>query len=126
MQLLRAAMTLRPDGYAVDDRLKELSFGDWEGHTWPEVRALSPAAVRERKRDKWAFVPPGGESYAMLADRLLPWLATVHKGDVIVAHGGVVRVLMHLVAGIPCGKVTDLEIRQGRVVIFEKGRCRWA
>ena len=127
MQRVRSTMALpSPDAYALEERLKELSFGTWEGLTWPEVKALAPARVRERKRDKWAFVPPGGESYAMLGDRLRPWLATVRHHDVVVAHGGVARVLMHLVAGMPPADVTDLDIWQGRVLIFDRGRCRWA
>ncbi|RYE75137.1 MAG: histidine phosphatase family protein, partial [Hyphomicrobiales bacterium] len=33
MELLRGAMGLAPEAYRTDDRLKEVSFGDWEGFT---------------------------------------------------------------------------------------------
>ncbi len=36
MEILRAAMGLPPQGYATDDRLKELTFGAWEGFTGEE------------------------------------------------------------------------------------------
>lgn len=127
MQLLRSAMGVSScNGYEVDGRLRELSFGAWEGLTWPEVKRLAPAAFRERKRDKWTFVPPAGESYAMLGDRLRPWLATIRNYDVVVAHGGVARVLMHLHAGVPSATVTDIDVWQDKVLVFERGRCRWA
>jgi broad specificity phosphatase PhoE len=37
MELMRAAIFLPPESYRIDDRLKELSFGSWEGLTWKEV-----------------------------------------------------------------------------------------
>src|SRR6478752_5939874 len=33
MELARAAAGLPPDAYRIEDRLKEICFGDWEGHT---------------------------------------------------------------------------------------------
>ena len=33
MEIIRAEMELEPQAYQTDDRLKELSFGDWEGRT---------------------------------------------------------------------------------------------
>ena len=118
-------MGLPPDRYVLDDRLKELSFGNWEGLTWPEVKAIDPAALKERKRDKWAFVPPHGESYAMLCARIDPWLSTVRHLDVVVAHGGVARVLFHLIGGCSPETAPNLDIWQGRVLTFEKGRFHW-
>ena len=67
MELARDAMGLAPARYRLDPALKELTFGDWEGLTWPEVRARDPKGVAARHADKWDFVPPEGESYAMLA-----------------------------------------------------------
>ena len=126
MERARRAMRLSPHDYAVDERLKELSFGAWEGFTWPEVKGFDSPAVKERKRDKWSFVPPQGESYAMLAERLRPWLTSVRHLDVVVAHGGVARVLFHLIGGCPPERAPDLDIWQGRVLTFESGRFHWS
>ena len=79
-----------------------------------------------RRRDTWAFVPPGGESYAMLLDRVSPWLAILPEDAVVVAHGGVARVLLHRVAAVGAGRVTAEEIHQGRVLVFDGGAARWA
>ena len=125
MERVRQAVGLDAAAYEIDARLQELSFGEWEGCTWPDVKALAPLPVRERKRDKWAFVPPGGESYAQLADRLRPWVETICTNDVVVAHGGVARALMYLVTGADRAQVPDADIRQGRVLVFESGRCHW-
>ena len=125
MERARAAMNLDPLAYRLDDRLKELSFGDWEGSKWPELKLRSPDLVKARKADKWGFVPPDGESYAGLGDRLKPWLGTVKHRDIVVAHGGVARVLMHLLAGISTADAPDRDIWQGRVMIFSGGRYAW-
>ena len=77
MELVRAAMDLPPEPYRLDEALMEITFGEWEGLTWPEVRARDPEGVTARRADKWGFVPPGGESYAMLVERLRPWLASL-------------------------------------------------
>jgi probable phosphoglycerate mutase len=103
----------------------ELTFGDWEGLTWPEVQARDPKAVKARRVDKWAFVPPNGESYAMLAGRVKEWLATLSGDAFIVSHGGVARALMTLIAGVPPEIAVETPIVQGRAIVFDKGRYGW-
>ena len=125
MEIARGAMGLDPKAYDQDDRLMELSFGRWEGLLWPEVKAMDPWAAKAREGDKWLFQPPGGESYAMLADRLRPWLATVAGDTVIVSHGGVARVLMAMIGGVSTTEAPMADIHQGRVLIFQNGVRRW-
>ena len=115
---------MRPDRYDLDERLQEFSVGAWEGLTWPDVRQVAPVLFKERRRDKWRFVPPGGESYAMLADRVRPWLESVQAGNVVVSHGGVARALMVLAGGLSPEAAPNTEIPQGRVLLFEGGRHR--
>ncbi len=125
MELARAAMGLAPGRYHLCPMLKELTFGDWEGLTWPEVEARDPRGAKARRADKWSFVPPHGESYAMLVERLKPWLAA-RTGDCFVAsHGGVARAFMFLLADAPPAKAADAFIWQGRALIFDKGAAEW-
>ncbi len=125
MELARAAMGFDPSAYALDDRLKELTFGEWEGFTWPEIEARDPAGAAARAANKWDFTPPGGESYAGLARRVAPWVETI-EGDLFVAsHGGVARALMYLIAGVAPEKAAEIPIQQGRAILFEGGRFEW-
>jgi len=126
MELARAGMGFEPQRYALVDELKELTFGDWEGLTWSEVEARDPAGAHRREQDKWGFVPPDGESYAMLAQRVAGWLAT-RQGDLFLAsHGGVARALMHLLGGLDPQKAANAPIHQGRALVFEpEGRFAW-
>jgi probable phosphoglycerate mutase len=125
MEIARAAMGLEPKRYHVDAVLKELSFGVWEGLTWSEIEVKDPKDLRARRKDRWDFAPRGGESYAMLADRLRPWLDSLDKHAFVISHGGVARVLMALLAGVPAEKAVDTPIIQGRAIVFENGGCRW-
>ncbi len=100
MALVREAFVAGLPDCGIEERLKELSFGAWEGRTWDDLKRAEPAAIAARRADAWGFVPPGGESYAMLLDRLEPWLAALPADAVVVAHGGVARALMHRVARV--------------------------
>jgi probable phosphoglycerate mutase len=81
--------------FRYDEAIKEMCFGDWEGLTAEEIAQKAPDCWAQRKREKWSFVPPGGESYAMLAKRGRRWLETV-AGEprlIVVTHGNFGRVL---------------------------------
>lgn len=125
MEIARDAMGLTPKRYRLDPVLKELSFGVWEGLTWSEIEIKDPKGLRARREDRWSFVPGGGESYAMLADRLRPWLDGLTEQAFVISHGGVARVLMALIGGIPPPKAVHAPIVQGRAIVFEKGSCEW-
>ncbi len=125
MERLREAIFLDPKAYRLDERLVELTFGDWEGRTWKEVRKAEPQMAAARERDKWGYVPPGGESYAMLLDRLLPAAREVSRPTVLVSHGGVARALLAGLAGLPVYEAPRVDIWQGRVLVLENGKHRW-
>jgi broad specificity phosphatase PhoE len=124
-EIARKAIGLPPKRYNLDDRLKELTFGDWEGKTWAELRSVDRNMVKARSADKWSYVPPRGESYAMLRDRIAGWLKSVHHDLVIVSHGGVARVLLTLLAGVPTQEAAEAAIWQGRLLVFRGKTAEW-
>jgi broad specificity phosphatase PhoE len=126
MLLVRKACGLEPlDAFVVDDRLRELSFGDWEGLTWREVRNTDPIAAQRRRLDKWHFIPPQGESYAMLSERVEPWLEALIGNVVVVAHGGIARVLLVVLGGVSPHKAASAAIHQGRLLVFDGQSFEW-
>ena len=125
MERLRAAIGLAPPSYRVDERLKELSFGDWEGLTWRELRRRDPAIAARRQRDKWGLVPPGGESYAMLAERVAPALAELTRDAVIVSHGGIARVSLALLCNLSRREAPVTDIWQGKILVIKDGAHCW-
>jgi broad specificity phosphatase PhoE len=102
MELLRTTLGLDPTGYPIDHRLAEIAFGDWEGLTYDDVLARDRHVFAEREADKWGFLPPGGESYAQVTERIGEWYRTLEHDIVVAAHGGTARALMaHLAIASP-------------------------
>jgi broad specificity phosphatase PhoE len=121
MEILRPPLGLPPQPYATDDRLFEISYGDWEGLTLPEIEARMPGMLAERERDKWDFAPPGGESYRELTARIGEWYASLTRDTVVAAHGGGVRALMALFHVLSKEEATHAQIAQGVVYVFADG-----
>ena len=121
MQLARATLGLDPSAYEVDDRLMEISYGEWEGSTLPEIEARDPQLLAQREEDKWGFKPPGGECYRDVAARVGAWYATVTRDTVVVAHGGVARALMANFNILPEEEAAHADIAHGVVYVFAGG-----
>jgi broad specificity phosphatase PhoE len=126
MERLREAIGLHPSAYRLDDRLVELTFGTWEGLTWKDVRKQEPVAAAARERDKWGYVPPEGESYAMLAERVRPILGDLTRDTVMVSHGGVARAFLSAACGVSTRHAASIDIWQGKVLVIENRKHRWA
>jgi len=122
MELVRAGLDLPAHAYAVDDRLIEIAFGDWEGLTLPEIEARAPNAIAEREHDKWGFTPPGGESYRDVTRRVGDWYATVTRDTVVAAHGGVGRALIAHFNILPHQEAAHADIVHGVIYVFTGGR----
>jgi broad specificity phosphatase PhoE len=118
MERMRAALGLAAHDYRTDARLKEMSFGSWEGIAYPELRTRAQAVLAARERDKWNFKPPGGESYAELLIRVSAWHETVVRDSVVVAHGGTARALMAVRAIAAPDSAAVADVLQGVVYAF--------
>jgi broad specificity phosphatase PhoE len=121
MQLVRGALRLPPDDYAIDDRLREIAYGDWEGSTLAQMRALNPELFARRQAQKWTVSPPGGESYAAVQARVSDWYSQLTADTVAVAHGGTARALMVALGIETSDSAANLIIEQGAVYVFGGG-----
>ncbi len=121
MELVRTELGLPPEGFALDDRLREIAYGEWEGSTLPEMRASHPDLFAERERDKWHVSPPGGESYVSVTQRMREWYDSLPGNTVAVSHGGTTRALMVAIGVALPEKAADLFIEQGAVYVFRDG-----
>ncbi|HEU0149196.1 MAG TPA: histidine phosphatase family protein [Bradyrhizobium sp.] len=121
MELVRETLTLPAEGYALDDRLREIGYGKWEGFTLPEMEAADPLFYARRQTEKWALAPEGGETYADVERRVRAWYDTVTTDTVAVAHGGTARALMVSLGFETPASAVDLPIQQGAVYVFGEG-----
>lgn len=86
----------------MDDRLREMAWGAWEGRSLAELRAEGGEAMAANEARGLDFRPPGGESPRDLQCRLRPWLAeVVRAGHPVgaVTHRGVIRAIYALASG---------------------------
>ena len=121
MDLVRAELKLPPGGYALDDRLREIGYGHWEGSTLAQAQVSHPELYASRERDKWGALPPGGESYASVQIRMRDWYESLQADTVAVAHGGTARALMVTLGIETPASASGLFIEQGVVYVFSDG-----
>ncbi|HEY4142681.1 MAG TPA: histidine phosphatase family protein [Pseudolabrys sp.] len=120
MELARAELGLQTQGYSLDERLAELSFGDWEGFTLAYLRNHDLVHISQREHDKWHFVPPGGgESYKMVSARMAEWYGSLTGDTVATAHGGTARGLMAALGIAKPAAAPLLDVEQGVVYVFK-------
>lgn len=127
MERLRTAMGLDPHAYRTDARLKELSFGDWQGFRYDELEERDPGVTAERKADKWRFVPPGegAESYAGLLERVAPAIQGFAQPTVCVTHGGVIRTLFVMTGTLSPDDAAAADTPQDKVLRLSDGMLEW-
>lgn len=120
-EIIRAGLGNDAVDVVIDERLKEISFGAWEGMTALEIEDTDPAGHEARNADKWRHCTPGGESYAQMAKRVGGWLGDLEQPTIAVSHGGVMRALMHLCTGMPTDVAPVQHTPQDRIVLFKHG-----
>ena len=81
-----------------DARLRERSFGQFQGRTFADVEAELPEQARRWRQRDPGYAPEGGESLIALRERIATAtadLAARHPGGLVllVAHGGVLDTL---------------------------------
>lgn len=103
--LLRARHTagLALEGRALEIithvELRERDLGEWAEKPLAEIRAEG----QSHRLIDWHGCPPGGESMAVLAARVFPFLAAlseVQGTTLVVAHGGLIRVVLGMLDGL--------------------------
>ncbi len=112
---------LRP--VAVPD-LRERSFGIWEGMTFAEIRERYPEEFELWAGNPLKYSPPGGESTLQVKERVIRALDGIigrHDGEhlAIVGHGGVNRVILCHLLGVPMENIFRIEQGHAAVNIIE-------
>lgn len=99
----RTAELLQPSApVSVDTRLREMSFGVWEGFTIAELRQRVGERFIAAERQGLDFQPPGGESPRAVTRRLAGWAADIAAAGnpvVAVSHKAALRALLALATG---------------------------
>lgn len=128
--LARALETARPIAAArglepaVGEALGELDFGELEGLRYDEIEAERPELFRAWMDDPARVRFPGGEGLSDLRARVLPALEEIrarHEREAVavVAHGGVVRIVLAEALGLEDGALFRLDQAEGGVSVVD-------
>jgi broad specificity phosphatase PhoE len=112
----------RVDPPRIDERLREISLGSWDGLGRKAVKARLGTAFVEFE---WYFDTPDGETYDRFATRVGAWLVDAKVSGVpiiAVCHGVVTRVLRGLYTGMPRAEALRLAVPQDRIFRLAVGR----
>jgi ribonuclease H / adenosylcobalamin/alpha-ribazole phosphatase len=122
IRTMETAHIIRPDAeIEPDERLAEADYGDWEGHTRPEIRERWSKLRAQWEADPTSVAPPNGESAREVADRtnafvhaLVEWELTFEAQSpappsdlaetrrvLVVGHSTVNRILLTRCLGTP-------------------------
>jgi alpha-ribazole phosphatase len=124
-----AIVDRHPCPITIEARLREISFGAWEGLTYAEIAAGHPEVLAAWEKNILENAPPGGETLNQLAGRVqavLDELLLAQDGETIllVAHGGPLQVLICLALGLPPEKYWQFHLSPGslsEIAIYPQG-----
>jgi broad specificity phosphatase PhoE len=129
----------RPHGLKpfIEDGLREISHGHWEGMSRSDVEAKFPDEYEAWNADPFTFAPRGAESGLSVMARSVPVIreiVTRHQGEqvVVVSHKATLRLLLSSLLGIDprgyrdrldqspaCLNVLDFrDVLQARLMLF--------
>ena len=88
----------------TDPELQEINLGNWEGLSWNQISDKFPQYSDEYHEKWWQFKQHGGESWTEALERFYSAVLRLvntspSKNLMIVAHGGVIRVLIAKLLG---------------------------
>lgn len=107
---------LEPEPVAA---IRETSWGQWEGKSLAGLRDELGSAMAENEARGLDFQPPDGESPRDVQDRLRPWLRTLDKATVAVAHKGVIRALYGIASGWDMRDKPQTKMREPAAHLFK-------
>jgi len=115
--------------FTVEEKWRELHFGEWEGQSIPELWEKKPEQLRQFFSDPENHPPKGAETVAELQSRLqlaLDALLTAHRGEhvLVVQHAGTIKFFLGLLFNFPATKMALFDVPYAsmtRVRIYHDG-----
>lgn len=108
----------------ISPDLMERHFGIWEGMSYTEIKEKYPEEFEAWANNPLIYSPTNGESTLEVRDRIIPALENIiskHNGEsiAIVAHGGVNRIILCHILGVPLENIFRVEQNFGCVSVIE-------
>jgi broad specificity phosphatase PhoE len=114
----------------VEERLTDMSYGEWEGRQQEEVKREYPELYRTWVEAPQTFRPPGGERLSDVAARAWPAMGEIgrqHRGGrvAIVTHRVVCKLLLCSALGAGEGAFWRVRVDTASISVVETGEDLW-
>lgn len=102
------------DDFSLDERLKEINFGDWEGQKYQEINAKTPQLYQryQNQPEKFDFKQINGEGYQNVQSRFKSFVNDILEQNdqsvLIVSHGAALQAAISGLLGKPIAKIKEL------------------
>jgi alpha-ribazole phosphatase len=111
----RALARYRSIPLEINENLRELHFGAWEGRTVAELMAEHSEALTRFCQDPLSHPPPDAEPLTQLQSRILTvWNSVLvrypREHILLITHGGPVRILLCHVLGKPLDRLLEIDV----------------
>jgi len=107
----------------VDERLREIDFGDWEGRTFEEIVRSTPDLVAQWGRNTADFGFPRGENIDHFRKRVQSFcklLQNQRGGNILIlTHGGVIRHMLCHLLGLSAENYLYFKIETARLTMLQ-------
>src|SRR5208283_1131644 len=105
-------------------QLRKSDTGIYSGKPKIELSKAYEAAFASEGTDKLAFKPEGGESILEVKERVQTFFENLYseypdKTIVVITHGELVRILMHIYKGMPLKEAMDMKPEHAGITIIE-------
>ncbi len=114
---------------AIEDDYKEIGFGSWEGKTRAELALIDPQQLQRFYDDPIKHRPEGAEMLAAFSARVIAaWqrMVDAQPGQhlLVVAHAGVIRVLICHALELPFEQMFRLQISNASIsrIVLAQGQ----
>ncbi len=103
-----------------DTRIKEIHFGVWEGKKAEEILLDDNEALTRYWQDPTQYTPLGGEPLVDFETRILSFwqeMINAYQGEniLLVAHGGVIRLLLCHILQRPLQRMLEVEVAHATI-----------
>ncbi|MCP4342441.1 MAG: alpha-ribazole phosphatase [Desulfobulbaceae bacterium] len=119
--MLRCRQTMEqvslPCTRQLDELLREIDFGRWEGKNFSEIVQIDKELVNSWVTEPGTFSFPDGESLAAFNNRVAEFKnqleAMVEDTILVIAHGGIIRHLLCYLLGLKADKYLLFDVQPG-------------
>jgi len=123
-EIISQVFNLKP---VIVPELRERNFGIWEGMSFDEIKERYPEEFSLWASNPLRYSPPQGESTIEVRDRVmkaLKWIlqpsdSSLQPDIIVVAHGGVNRIILCELLGISLENIFRIEQDHGCLNIIE-------